>query len=252
MSKKFNTKPLIVANWKMNPEKLSEAKRLFDLVKNKVKSMKKAEVVVCPPSIYIQHLISNIKIGAQNCFWERKGAFTGEVSAPMLKDIGCKYVIIGHSERRKYFSETDEMINRKVKAALKENLTPILCIGETEKERKEEKTDIVLKNQLEKDLLGISASKIARLVFAYEPVWAIGTGNACDAEEAQKSLLFIRKVVSQIYNQNISRKIRILYGGSVNSKNAGAFIKEAGFNGLLVGGASLEANEFSKIVKVAV
>jgi triosephosphate isomerase len=249
--------PLIVANWKMNPTTIAEAKRLFNLVKNGIKKIKKAEVVVCSPFLYVSNLRAqnaNLKLGGQNCFWEKEGAYTGEVSPKQLSNLGCKYVIIGHSERRKYFTETDEVVNRKLKATLKTKLTPILCIGETEKQREQGKTETILKKQLEGALKGISSFKIqgSRFCIAYEPVWAIGTGNPCDIEEAQKMGLLIRKIVSGLCSSTISKKIRILYGGSVNSKNAAGYIKEAGFQGLLVGGASLSAKEFVQIVKNAI
>ena len=236
-------KPLIVANWKMNPQTLAEANRLFNSVKNGVKNIKKVEVVICPPFLYLFDFLSRwiksqiLKLGAQDCFWEEKGAFTGEVSPTMLKDLGCKYVIIGHSERRA-LGETNEMINKKIRAVLKANLKPILCIGETEKERKEEETKKVLKNQLEKDLTEVRI--LSNLIVAYEPVWAIGTGNFCPPKEAKKVFLFLRKIL---------KNSLILYGGSVNSQNAADYVKKADFQGLLVGGASLDPKEFIRLVK---
>lgn len=247
-------RPLIVANWKCNPTSLNEAKRLFNLVKNGTKNIKKVEVVICPPFAFlsnIQYLISNIQLGSQDCFWEEKGAYTGEVSPIMLKNLGVKYVIIGHSERRRHLSETDEMINKKIRAVLEVGLTPILCIGETRDERDKEETENVLQNQITLALRNVSSSKLqaSRIVIAYEPIWAIGTGNPCDTEEAQKMSLLIRKIISKIYSNRISKNIRIIYGGSVNRKNAQGYIKEAGLQGLLAGGASLDAEEFISIVK---
>jgi len=247
-------KPLIVANWKMNPKSLAEAKRLFNLVKKGVKNIKKAEVVICPPFLYILNLkseILNLKLGSQDCFWEKEGAYTGEISPAMLKDAGCQYVIVGHSERRNYFAETDEMINKKLKAVIGAKMSPILCIGESRKQREKGEAPEVLKKQIEVALEKVSSFKFqnSKVCVAYEPIWAIGTGKPCDAEEAQKMGLLIRKIISKIYNQTISKKIRILYGGSVNSKNAADYIKEACLQGLLVGGASLKAKEFVKIVK---
>ena len=238
-------KPLIVANWKMNPTSLAETKRLFNSVKNGIKKIKKAEVVICPPFVYLstfsqqyRRLVrGTVRLGGQDCFWEEKGAFTGEVSPAMLKNLGCEYVIIGHSERRRYFQETDEMINKKIKAALKVKLKPILCVGETEEERKNGKAEEILKRQIEKDLKEIESFN---LIIAYEPVWAIGTGNSCGAGEAQNIKNFISGIIPSV---------KILYGGSVNSGNSKEYIKEAGFGGLLVGGASLDAEEFSKIIK---
>ncbi len=251
-------KPLIVANWKCNPQTLQEAKRLFDLVKIGVKNIKKVEEVICPPFIYLSaikpynHKV--IKLGAQNCFWEKEGAYTGEISLSMLKDIGCKYVIVGHSERRGYFKETDEMINKKLKAVLKEKLTPILCVGETKEQRNNGETDKILRKQVETALKNVSSFKfqVSRLYIAYEPIWAIGTGEPCDVEEAQKIGLLIRKIILRLYSSKSAKNVQILYGGSVNSKNAAGYIKEAGLQGLLVGGASLKAKEFIKIIKAVI
>ncbi len=248
-------KPLIVANWKMNPQTLREAKQLFDLVKIGVKNIKKAEKVICPPFLFlsnIQHLKSNIKLGAQNVFWEKEGAYTGEISPLMLKDAGCEYVIVGHSERRGYFKETDEMISKKLKAVLKEKLTPILCIGETKEQRNKGETDRILKKQIETALEKVSSSKFSKITIAYEPIWAIGTGKPCDVEEAQKIGLLIRKIISGLYGPKSAKNVQVLYGGSVSSKNAAGYIKEAGLQGLLIGGASLKAKEFIKIVKTVI
>jgi triosephosphate isomerase len=256
-------KTLIVANWKMNPQTLSGVKKLFNSVKKGVRNIKKTEVVLCPPFVFlfdIRYLPSNIKLGAQNVFWEKEGAYTGEVSPPMLKNTDCQYVIIGHSERRRYFGETDETVNRKLKAAIAAKLNPIICIGETQEQRNKGETDRILTKQIERALKDVSKSKISpyggspaggqksNLSIAYEPVWAIGTGKPCDVEEAQKIGLLIRKIISRVYGQAVSRNIRLLYGGSVNSKNAAGYIKESALQGLLVGGASLKAKEFIKIV----
>lgn len=208
-------KPLIVANWKCNPPTLTEAKRLFNSVKQGVKDVKNIEVVICPPFVYLPVSKAN---GAQDCFWEEKGAYTGEVSPKMLKDLGVEYVIIGHSERRKYQKETDEIIEKKLKATLAAGLKPILCIDKI--------------SQLPKNIKG-------GFIVAYEPLFAIGTGKACSPERAEKMRLAIKKKV----------KVPVLYGGSVNSQNAKDYIEKTGFQGLLVGGASLNAEEFVKIVK---
>jgi triosephosphate isomerase len=245
---------LVVANWKMNPQSLAEAKELFNSIKNWIKRhsniLQNVRIIICPPFVYLsnfapltsnfQHRTSIISLGAQDLFWEEKGAFTGEISPTMLKNLGVEYVIVGHSERRQVLGETDEMINKKLKAAIKTKLKPILCIGETEKERKFGKTSQVLKNQIKKTLKGTSNIKLqtSNLVIAYEPVWAIGTGNPCKPEDAKEVLLFLRKIV----------KFPILYGGSINSKIAKDYIK-VGFNGLLVGGASLHSKEFIEIIK---
>ena len=231
-------KPLIVANWKMNPQTLAEAKQLFNSIAKGVKNIKKAEVVICPPFVYLSSLLKpktytlNPKMGGQDCFWEEKGAFTGEVSPLMLKNLGCKYVIVGHSERRRYFKETDEMINKKVKAVLKNGLRPILCIEKI--------------SQIKKGVKGVSKKELRHLIFAYEPVWAIGTGKACGIPEAKKVNRSIRKILMDL---NSSISLYVLYGGSINSQNARDFIKKAKFQGLLVGGASLDPKEFIEIVK---
>ncbi len=229
-------KPLIVANWKMNPVSAKEAKALFSAIKKRVK---KDEVIICPPFVYLP-LLKGLPLGAQNCCWEEKGAYTGEISPLMLKDMGIDYVIIGHSERRKYFGETDEQINKKINRALTTGLKVIFCIGETESERNAGKKSEVLERQIKVGLAGINDSE--NITVAYEPVWAIGTGNNCSVQETKESIDFIRKFVPGS---------RILYGGSVNGENSGPYIKEAGANGLLVGGASLRAEEFIKIVKSA-
>ena len=168
----------------------------------------------------------------------------------MLKDAGCEYIIIGHSERRRYFNETDEVVNKKVKAAIKTGLNPILCVGETREEKNKKKTGNILKKQIKLALKGVSKSTLRGVCVAYEPIWAIGSGKPCDVEEAKKVSLVIRKIISELYDSETAKKIRILYGGSVNSENARAYIKEAELNGLLVGGASLEAEEFVKIIKL--
>jgi len=210
---------LIVANWKMNPQTLEESKRLFNSVRNGIKGIKNTEIVICPPFIYLLNLkskILNLKLGAQDVFWEAKGAFTGEVSALMLRNLGVEYVIIGHSERRKYQRETNKIIEKKIKAALAVGLKPILCIEKI--------------SQLPKDIKrGFS--------IAYEPLFAIGTGKPCSIEKAKK------------IRASLIRFKRVLYGGSVNSENARDFIKKAKFQGLLVGGASLNSKEFVKLVK---
>ena len=247
-------KPLIVANWKCNPTTLQEAKRLFNSVKEEMRNLKNSEVVICPPFVYlsnIQYLKSNIKLGAQDCFWEGKGAFTGEISPLMLKNLGCEYVIVGHSERRK-LGETDEMINKKIKAALKVKLKPILCIGETLEEKNTGLTRVKLNSQIKKGLQKISKKEIQDIIIAYEPLWAIGTGNPCEPKEAKKVYLFLRKILAPYqacFGAGL-KKIPILYGGSVNSENATSYIHEANFQGLLVGGASLKAEEFIKMVRI--
>ncbi len=240
-------KNLIVANWKLNPPSQKEAKELFDAVKLKAKSSTlKAEVIICPPFIYLP-LFSGVTLGVQNIFYKEKGAFTGEISASMAKDSGAAYAIIGHSERRQYFAETNEDVNKKIKAALDAGLKPIVCVGELAEER-ELKAE-VLEKQILQALQGVSTADMKKVVIAYEPVWAIGTGNSCSVDESLSSILFIRKVVSNMYSRDVADNLRVLYGGSVKADNAAAYIKEGGANGLLVGGASLNAEEFVKIVE---
>ena len=242
-------KNLIIANWKMNPQTYVEAE---DLIKNVIKQadgIKGVEVVLCPPFVWLTDFShkneSSVSFGAQNVFYEEKGAYTGEISPQMLKSSKVDYVIIGHSERRKYFGETDEIVNKKIKKALDSGLKVIFCIGETAQERDAGKKNEVLERQLKIGLNDIEnwKLKIENLAIAYEPVWAIGTGNNCGVEETKESIDFIRKFVEET--------TRILYGGSVKSENSGAYIKEADANGLLVGGASLNPEEFVKIIKSA-
>jgi len=232
-------KPIIVANWKCNPTTQQEAKRLFNLVKKGVKDVKNIEVVICSPFVYLPVLKAN---GAQDCFWEGKGAFTGEISPKMLKDLGCKYVIIGHSERRRYFEETDEMINKKIKAALKVGLKSILCIDKVSQIREHQRSVKMNEvHRLKKGIKGIIKKDFKKIILAYEPLFAIGTGKPCSIDKAKKMRIAIKK--------KLNKNIPILYGGSINSQNARDYVKKAGFQGLLVGGASLNAQEFIKIVK---
>ena len=245
-------KNLIVANWKMNPVSQKEAKNIFEEIKREIKGTK-SEVIICPPFVYLSPL-KGPGLGAQDCFYEEKGAFTGETSAPMLKDLGVEYAIIGHSERRKYFGETDEIVNKKIKKALEVGLKVIFCIGETQEQHGPKgypgEKNKVLENQIKQGLAGIFnlQSLILNLAVAYEPVWAIGTGNNCSIEETKQSIEFIRET---LVLSGVEGQVRVLYGGSVKSENSGAYIKDAGANGLLVGGASLNPEEFVKIVKSA-
>lgn len=230
-------KPLIIANWKCNPSTVEEAKKLYQGIKKTIKKTKKTEVLIAAPFVWLP-LLKNVKKCAQNCLWEEKGPYTGEISPKMLKDIGIDYVIIGHSERRNKFSETDEMINRKIKTALGVGLTVILCIGENKGENAQE----VMEKQLREDLNGIENSKfkIQNLIIAYEPVWAISTsgGEICSPERAKEMLKFIK---SKFNGQ-------IIYGGSVDSKIVNNYLN-IGYEGALVGGASLKIDEFVKLIE---
>lgn len=231
----------------MNPASQKEAKEIFDAIRDGVKGLK-SEVVVCPPFIYLSSLerLSSeaFSVGGQDVFYENNGAYTGEISPEMLKSSKVDYVIIGHSERRKYFGETDETVNKKIKKALGAGLKVIFCVGETQEEHDEGRRNEVLERQLKIGLKDLPVTSYQLLVsVAYEPVWAIGTGNNCGVEETKESVDFIKNIAGE--------NIRVLYGGSVKSENSGGYIKKAGANGLLVGGASLKAEEFVKIVKSA-
>ena len=243
-------KSLIVANWKMNPISQKAASQLFDYLKRGLKNVRKTEVVICPPFVYLSgNRLTSFKLGAQDCFWQDEGAFTGEISPQMLKNLGVRYVILGHSERRQVMRETDEMVNKKIKEVLRLKLLPIVCVGESVRERKKGETFLVLKREIKESFRNVPKSQMSKVVIAYEPIWAIGTGNPCLADDALTAILFIRKVISQIFGMALAKKIRILYGGSANSQNAGDYLGQEGINGLLVGGASLKPKEFLKIAR---
>ena len=237
-------KKVIAGNWKMNMlpnEAIDFIHELTPLVKNT-----KNEVILCVPYIDLFYALlntqgTNIKIGAQNMHWEEKGAYTGEVSAQMLKSIGVKYVIIGHSERRQYFAETDESVNKKIKSAL-------ACDGETLKQREDGQTEEVVTKQIEKAFEGISPEYLDKIIIAYEPIWAIGTGKTATKEDANTTIMQIRKKLAEMYGQNEADGVIIQYGGSVKSSNAKELFEMSDIDGGLVGGASLKAEEFSKIV----
>ncbi|MFZ3057862.1 MAG: triose-phosphate isomerase [Minisyncoccales bacterium] len=239
-------KPLIVANWKCNPKSLAEAKELLEKVINGVND---EEVIICPPSVFLNSLINDkIPFGAQNCF-EKEGAFTGENSVSMFEDLGVKYVILGHSERRNIFKETNEEINSKLIKVLESKIIPILCIGEKGEERGEGKTFEVLSEQLDVCLNNISAPE--KIILAYEPVWAIGTGKFAEVSDIKEIRSFIQDFLIKKFDKETAEKIRILYGGSVDSSNVHSYITEAKMDGVLVGGASLKADEFLKLIKSA-
>lgn len=257
-------KTFIIANWKCNPVTKKEARQLFEKITDSTFITEKVEVIFCPPFVWLSDLNftnkTDFKLGAQDCHWEDKGTFTGAISSPMLKDLGCEYVIIGHSERRAHFNETDEMINKKIKAVLKNGLRPILCVGEKERKLTDEEgrvvndMDLVVGEQLEKDLYKIPANKIKNIIIAYEPVWAIGagtisSGRPCLPDDAVKASLFIRKILTKLYGRGVANKAVIIYGGSVSSQNIVDYVKESAIEGVLVGGASLIAADFIKIVK---
>ena len=243
---------VIAGNWKMNMlpnEAIDFIQELTPLVKDT-----KNEVVLCVPYTDLFYALlhvqdTNIKIGAQNMHWEEKGAYTGEVSAPMLKSIGVEYVIIGHSERRQYFAETDETVNKKIKSAFANDLKPIVCVGESLEQREAGKTEEVITKQVELALAGLTEEQVKNTIIAYEPIWAIGTGKTATKEDANATIMQIRKKIAEIYGQNEAEGVIIQYGGSVKSSNAKELFEMSDIDGGLVGGASLKAEEFSKIVK---
>ncbi|NLM17651.1 MAG: triose-phosphate isomerase [Candidatus Riflebacteria bacterium] len=246
-------KPMIAANWKMH-KTIKEAKAFMAEFLPKVAGMKHTDILICPPFPLIAAVNdsregTDILLGAQNMYFEEKGAFTGEVAPAMLKELGCDCVILGHSERRWVFGETNELINKKVKSALEHDLIPVLCVGEKLEEREAEQTDQVLLHQLEKALEGVEESYIANIIIAYEPVWAIGTGKNATAEDAEKAISLIREYIHSKYGTDSSDKIRILYGGSVKPANIGEYMKLETVDGALVGGASLEPASFAALME---
>ena len=242
--------PMIAGNWKMNTT-LAEASALVRELKEGLERIAGVEKVLCPPFIslsWVKELLqgSSIKVGAQNMYFEEQGAYTGEISPLMLCGI-CEYVILGHSERRQYCGETDEVVNRKVKAALAAELTPILCVGERLEDKEAERTEEVVTRQVTGALQGVES--LNGMVIAYEPVWAIGTGRAATGKGANATISIIRETVTQLYCEEIAQGIRILYGGSVTAANMAEFIGQHEIDGALVGGASLKAKEFLNIVE---
>jgi triosephosphate isomerase len=236
--------------YKNIPEAIAMVKELKPLISD----VKDVDILICPVFTAIYPLSnevkgSNIKIGAQNVYWESKGAFTGEIAVNMLVDAGCSFVIIGHSERRQYFCETNENVNKRTKATLDAGLIPIVCIGETLQERESDNTFKVIENQVRDGIKNFSKEAAEKIVIAYEPVWAIGTGKTATPQQAQEVHEFIRKIYSQMYGSDIADKVRILYGGSVKPDNVNELMKQKDIDGGLVGGASLEASSFAKLVK---
>jgi triosephosphate isomerase len=251
-------KPFVAGNWKMNTDSHGSIRLAEDVVSGCEETAgSKVNVAVCPPFVYLQQVgkalsSSPVALGAQDVYFEQRGAFTGEISAVMLKDIGCTYVICGHSERRHVIGETDELINKKVHAAISGGLLPILCVGELIEERKANKTTDVVTRQLKKGLAGISAEKMLAIAIAYEPVWAIGTGLTATPGQAQEVHALIRGLLVEMYGRKLAGEIRIQYGGSVKPDNAGELMGQEDIDGLLVGGASLKADDFVAIVKASV
>lgn len=246
---------VIAGNWKMNND-ISATISLITEIKKGVNDQKKADVIVCPPFTSLettQTLLkdSQIKYGAQNMYFEESGAFTGEISPLMLKSVGCEYVILGHSERRTIFHETDSIINKKIKTAVKHNLKPIFCIGETLEEREKGITFEVCERQVRQGLEGLSESELSNLIIAYEPVWAIGTGKTATSQQAEEVHLFIRNLVAKLFSKNLADNLVIQYGGSVKPENAKELLSQPDIDGALVGGACLKADSFLKIIEAA-
>jgi len=249
------TRPVIAGNWKMH-KTISEARQLAAEIVSQVASLGQGTLILIPPFTAIQEVKktvsgSRLLVGGQDLFWEEEGAFTGEISARQLKEAGCDIVIVGHSERRQYFGETDETVKKKVLAALRHELRPIVCIGENLEERKSGETLKKIKSQLENGLFGLPAEDFSQVILAYEPIWAIGTGQNATPEQAEEVHSYIRQLIDVNYGQELAACAIILYGGSVKPANAFSLIKEKDIDGFLVGGASLQAESFMGIVSEA-
>ena len=247
-------KPIIAGNWKMNKTPC-EGAELVEALKAKVADAK-CDVVVCVPFVDLMAVAaaakgSNIKVGAQNMHWEKSGAYTGEISADMLKAVGAEYVIVGHSERRQYFAETDETVNKKVLCAVANGLTPIICVGESLQQRENGETDALVSSQTVKALAGLTGEQVKEIVIAYEPIWAIGTGKTATDEQANETIGVIRKAIEGAYGKEVADATRIQYGGSMNAKNCAGLMAQEEIDGGLIGGASLKAEDFSIIVAAA-
>lgn len=248
-------KRLIAGNWKMNMPS-SEGERLARSLREKLGRVKGVEVVLLPPfttlaSVYEIIKETALRLGAQDIHWENEGAFTGEVSGLMLREAGCNYVIVGHSERRTYFGETNETVRKRAHAALTCGLTPIVCVGETLSERENNQTEGVVTRQIQEGLQGFPQEKLARIVIAYEPIWAIGTGRTATPEQANEVHVLIRKLLAEAQDESLAQRVRILYGGSIKPENSEALMAESDIDGGLVGGASLDSSAFTRIVESA-
>ncbi|MDP2644748.1 MAG: triose-phosphate isomerase [Desulfobacterales bacterium] len=246
-------RPLIAGNWKMY-KTVDEAVRTAEEIVRHVCHVKDVDIMIAPPFVSlvpVAHIVEGtcVELGAQNLSGAAEGAYTGEISAGMLKSAGCKYVIIGHSERRQYFGETDGTVNQKINAAIQNHLVPVMCVGETEKEREAKKTFSILDKQVRNGLEGLFEDDLKTLVVAYEPVWAIGTGKTASVDQAQEVHAFLRKLLESIFSAQFSESIRILYGGSVKPENIQKLVAMPDVDGALVGGASLSAETFSQIIR---
>ncbi len=246
-------KPIIAGNWKMH-NTLSEAKSFMEHVNELVPSKEKVDSVVCAPALFLEQLVTiskgfDVEIGAQNMHFEKSGAFTGEISPVALADIGVKYVIIGHSERREMFNETDESVNKKAHAAFAHGLTPIVCCGETLEQREAGQTNDLVGAQVKKGLAGLTDEQVKQTVIAYEPIWAIGTGRSSSAADANEVCAYIRQVVGEQFSQEVAQAVRIQYGGSVKPENIKEYMAQPDIDGALVGGASLEAESYLQLLE---
>lgn len=243
---------IVIGNWKLNPDASKEAKKLFLGISKLASKMKRTQVVVAPPFVYTslcQTKSKKLALGAQDVFWAEQGAYTGEISVTQLKDLGVKFVIIGHSERRA-LGESNEMINRKVRATLNAKLTPILCIGESAHDQQGAYLAF-LSNEIRAGLKGVSKSELSKIIIAYEPIWAIGKrqADAMTPRQLHETVLYIQKILSETFGRDVSKKVRIIYGGSVGGQNAGDLMEHGQINGFLVGGASLSVETFAPILK---
>jgi triosephosphate isomerase len=249
-------KPIVAGNWKMN-KTVAEAIDLAQDIRRDLADCREADVVLCPPFTALKavgDVVSgtHIDLGAQNMHWEKSGAFTGEVSAQMLRDLFCHYVILGHSERRTSFGETDEIVNRKTKAALAANLKPIVCVGETLRQREANQTRTVIETQVRGSLAALGPRELVETIIAYEPVWAIGTGKTATSAQAQEVHAFIRGILRDMADETVAQAVRIQYGGSVKASNAKELFGQPDIDGGLIGGASLEARSFIEIVQASI
>jgi len=249
----MSRKPIIAANWKMNKTS-DEAAEFVDQINGKIPSADQVETVIGSPDLFIQTLNNltvdlDAKIAAQNCFYEDSGAYTGETSPFALSELGTEYVIIGHSERRQIFGETDEEVNKKAKSIYKNNMLPIICIGETLEQKNNNETNTIVSNQVKAALEGLSKDQVKQAVLAYEPIWAIGTGKTATAEDANATIQVVRETVASLYDQETADAVRIQYGGSVKPANIDELIAQPEIDGALVGGAGLDPESFLKLLE---
>ncbi len=246
-------KPIIAGNWKMH-KTLSEAKSFLEQVKTRVPSTEKVDSVVCAPALFLEQLVASskgtdVKVGGQNMHFENQGAFTGEISPVALADIGVEYVIIGHSERREMFNETDEGVNKKAHAAFAHGMIPIVCCGETLEQRENGQTNQLVGDQVKKGLAGLTNEQAKQTVIAYEPIWAIGTGRSSSSADANEVCAYIRRVISEQFSNEVAQAVRIQYGGSVKPENIKEYMSQPDIDGALVGGASLDAESFLQLLE---